>query len=331
MIGTGPFMLDSFEPRVAVRLRRNPTWFARDDSPHGIGNGRPVPRRLRRVLLAAGGRVSARRVPAAHRRRDRVRRIRRRWTTNARRISPTSRWTRPAPAAFLASRFLLDRAPFNDDRVRRAIHLAIDRAALDRRCCTRRWTAARRRELTGPIAPVMRRAGPSRPTISRSAPGYRTDAAGRAEDIRDGEAALGSARSGGATDRAAHRLRRRAESASRNAPSRPSRAQLAGRAGRQRRRRRPTRAGQALIASALRAQHRRRDRGCRAVHVRARGRRRGPGRLAVPAVPQRPADEHVPPAGRAARRAARQVARRSSTRTRGARSGSTCRTTCWRR
>ena len=52
--------------------------------------------------------------------------------------------------------------------------------------------------------------------------------------------------------------------------------------------------------------------------------------LAVPALPQRPADEHVPSAGPAARRPARQVARASSTTTRAASSASTSRTTCSR-
>jgi len=48
LIGTGPFVLDGFEERVAVRLRRNEQWFARDDDP-ATGAGRPYLARISRV------------------------------------------------------------------------------------------------------------------------------------------------------------------------------------------------------------------------------------------------------------------------------------------
>jgi ABC-type transport system substrate-binding protein len=40
MIGSGPFQLKEFKA-VEVVVRRNAAWFAADDSPRGIGTGRP--------------------------------------------------------------------------------------------------------------------------------------------------------------------------------------------------------------------------------------------------------------------------------------------------
>jgi ABC-type transport system substrate-binding protein len=92
----------------------------------------------------------------------------------------------------LASRFLLDRPPFDDDRVRRAIHLAIDRRALaallyppmDNRPSAR---------LTGPIAPVMERWALLEDDLLKR-PGYAED---RAQAIAEAKqlwaAALGDA------------------------------------------------------------------------------------------------------------------------------------------
>jgi ABC-type transport system substrate-binding protein len=41
MIGTGPFIVEALQPEVAVKVRRNPDWFARADNPDGAGTGRP--------------------------------------------------------------------------------------------------------------------------------------------------------------------------------------------------------------------------------------------------------------------------------------------------
>lgn len=181
MIGTGPFVLDSFEPQAAVHLRRNPAWFARDDSPRGAGPGRPFldgydafysPQEdtfqraafQRRIVDATGFADPA------------MLDIERK--TNLADIALDE----TGAGGFVASRFLLDRKPFNDDRVRRAIHLAIDRAALidllyppmDGRASA---------QLSGPIAPVMDRWSIAPDDLARR-PGYRSDAGSRAEDVR---------------------------------------------------------------------------------------------------------------------------------------------------
>lgn len=181
MIGTGPFILESLASQVAVKLRRNPLWFARDDLGNATGAGRPYldgydafyspqqdafqreafERRLIDTTGFADGAVL-----------DQERK------TNLSGIALEE----TDSGGVLASRLLLDRAPFRDDRVRRAIHLAVDRSALssilypdiDGRASAR---------LSGPIAPGMARWALPDDNLARR-PGYRIDRAGRDEDLR---------------------------------------------------------------------------------------------------------------------------------------------------
>lgn len=180
LIGSGPFMLDSLEPGVAVRLRRNPAWFARDDRATGAGAGRPFVEGYDAFYSPQSDAFQR----AA---------FERQLVDIASFIDPAvldaERKTNLADIAIeeidaggiLASRLLLDRAPFNDDRVRRALHLAIDRGALsdllyppmDDRPSAR---------LSGPIAPGSERFAIDAAALARRA-GYRKDAGGRAEDL----------------------------------------------------------------------------------------------------------------------------------------------------
>ena len=100
---------------------------------------------------------------------------------------------------FLASRFLLDRKPFNDDRVRRAIHLAIDRAALVDALYPpmdgRAVRAAHRPDRAGHAS-----AGPSRPHDLRVASrAIAADRGGPRRRRSRREAALGTRAAGAAT------------------------------------------------------------------------------------------------------------------------------------
>ena len=221
-----------------MRLRRNPAWFARDDSPRGIGTGRPFldgydaffsPQEdafqraaFQRALVDATGFVD----PAAL---DDERK------TNLADIALDE----TGAGGILASRFLLDRRPFNDDRVRRAIHLAIDRAALiellypamDGRPSARAHRPDRAGDAT---------AGPSRATISRGGRvPHRTLPAARRTSAR---------RSSSGTPRPAARsteLRITFAGGRERSRTRDRRhqRQLAERAGREGRRRRRTRPG----------------------------------------------------------------------------------------
>lgn len=180
MIGSGPFLLDSFEPGIAVKLRRNPAWFARDDSPRGIGDGRPFldgidafysPQEdafqraaLQRRIVDATGFADAATLDSERK-------------TNLADLALDER----GGGGFLASRFLLDRKPFSDDRVRRAIHLALDRAAL-LKLLYPPMDGRASAQLTGPIAPAIERWAVAADDLARR-PGYRTDATGRAEDV----------------------------------------------------------------------------------------------------------------------------------------------------
>lgn len=191
MIGTGPFMLESFEPRFAVKLRRNPDWVARDDDAAGGRLGRPflngydaffTPQEdlFQRDAFDSGyvdstGFLDPMALDLAR-------------TTNLADIFLEE----GDAGGLLASRFLLDRPPFNDDRVRRAVHLAIDRAAL---VALMHPPMAGRpsARLSGPIAPAMARWALAEDDLLKR-PGYIDDrAASVAEAKQLWAAALGDA------------------------------------------------------------------------------------------------------------------------------------------
>ncbi len=191
MIGSGPFTLEAWEPGVSVRLRRNPNWFARNDASDTLGAERPFidgydayysPQEdafqraaLDRRLVDTTGFADPQALDMARK-------------TNLADITLEER----RAGGILASRFLLDRPPFRDDRVRRAIHLAIDRQGLidllyppmdDRPSA----------DLSGSIPPAMEHwATPAAELAKR--PGY---GAARAADIAEAKflwaAALGDA------------------------------------------------------------------------------------------------------------------------------------------
>jgi ABC-type transport system substrate-binding protein len=191
MIGTGPFLLEAWAPGVAVRLRRNPRWFARNDAANTLGGDRPfidgydafyAPQEdvfqraaFDRRLIDTTGFTDPTALDLARK-------------TNLADIALEERRC----GGILASRFLLDRPPFRDDRVRRAIHLAVDRRSLadllyppiDGRASA---------DLSGAVAPAMERwATPPAELAKR--PGY---GAARKSDITEAKqlwaAALGDA------------------------------------------------------------------------------------------------------------------------------------------
>jgi peptide/nickel transport system substrate-binding protein len=177
LIGSGPFMLESLQTGVVVQLRRNPTWFGKKDNPDGSGQERPFldgydayfsPQEdtfqraaFERKIVDSTGFLDPDVVQREH-------------TTNLADILLEER----DAGGLLACRLLLDRAPFRDDRARRAIHLAIDRAALAELLyppLEGRPSA----KLSGPIAPAMTEWALRQDDLL-SMPGY---GASRADDV----------------------------------------------------------------------------------------------------------------------------------------------------
>jgi ABC-type transport system substrate-binding protein len=193
MIGTGPFVLDSFEPGVAVRLKRNPDWFARDDDPDGIGVRRPYVDRYDSYMTPENDDFL--RSTFERRQVDRTsfvtqEALDRVLATNLRDIALEE----TDAGGVLASRLLLDRAPFQDDRVRRAVHLAVDRRELAEALYPPATGGRPSARLSGPIAPALERwAIPEEALLRR--PGYRAEPEQRAEDLANArqlwQAALG--------------------------------------------------------------------------------------------------------------------------------------------
>lgn len=187
--GTGPFILESFEPGKVVRLRRNDAWYARDDGTEGAG--RPFLDGYEAYFSPQEDAFQA--WAFGHRYVDFTEfldpeSLGRERTTNLGDIAIHER----VAGGVLATRLLLDRAPFRDDRVRRALHLAIDRRGLadllypplDGKPSSRP---------SGPVAPAFTRWALSEDDLSRR-PGYRSE---RAADIAEAKrlwaAALGDA------------------------------------------------------------------------------------------------------------------------------------------
>lgn len=191
LIGSGPFVLESFEPGSAVKLRRNDAWFARDDNRDGTGIGRPfldgyeayfspqedafLAAAFERRLVDATEFIDPEALD-----KERV--------TNLGDILIDER----VAGGVLASRLLLDRAPFRDDRVRRALHLAIDRGSLAELLYPPLAGEASAR-LSGPLSPAYTRWALADDDLARR-PGYRPQ---RADDLAEAKqlwaAALGDA------------------------------------------------------------------------------------------------------------------------------------------
>ncbi len=191
LVGSGPFTIDAFEPGVVVRLRRNAAWFAANDGDAGSGS-RPW---LDGIDAYFSPQESTFQRAAFERQAvdvtelgdvEQLERVR---ATTLADVSIDE----TESGCVLTSRLLVDRAPFKDDRVRRAVHLAIDRRALaaalyppfDGRDSAR---------LSGPIPPALSRWAIAGDDLVKTA-AYRED---RAAAIAEAKQLIGAALGDGA-------------------------------------------------------------------------------------------------------------------------------------
>lgn len=180
MIGTGPFFVDNFAATSVVKVRRNPTWFAKDDKKDSIGGDRPFIDGYDSLWTpmsdsAEEAALTSKQVDATGFEDD----------SNVPRVQNAHsdlELVEAGVGGWVNSRlWLSDRSPLKDFRLRQALHLAVDRRKLGESMFP---TAQGRRAFlaVGPITYPMTLWALPQGDLERM-PGYRTDTQGRAEDI----------------------------------------------------------------------------------------------------------------------------------------------------
>jgi len=181
MIGTGPFHLKNFKALEVVSVGRNPDWFAADDNPRGIGTGRPFLDGVDSLWTPQSdstqeAALKNKQVDATGFSDDS--------TTQRIAKDPGMTFSEIGTSGFLNSRLWgSSKSPFKDQRLRKAFHLAVDRQKLG----AQMFPGAPGLKgflADGPVAfPITAWAIPQAELEKK--PGYRSDQAGRDQDIKD--------------------------------------------------------------------------------------------------------------------------------------------------
>ncbi|MBI5284681.1 MAG: ABC transporter substrate-binding protein [Chloroflexi bacterium] len=181
MIGSGPFQLEEFKAVEVVKVRRNASWFAADDSPRGIGTGRPFLDGYDSLWTPQSD--STQEAALNSKQVD---------STGFADTSTTQRVAKQSgmvmsemgTAGFLNTRlWMSEKSPFKDLRLRKAMHLAVDRERIGQQMYP---SAPGLKDflVAGPVSyPITAFAIPQNELEKR--PGFRSDKAGRDADIAE--------------------------------------------------------------------------------------------------------------------------------------------------
>jgi peptide/nickel transport system substrate-binding protein len=181
MIGSGPFQLEEFKAVEVVKARRNPGWFAADDSPRGIGAGRPFLDGYDALWTPQSdstqeAALNSKQVDATGFADD----------STTQRVAKNNGmvFTESGTAGFLNTRlWMSEKSPFKDFRLRKAMHLAVDRERIGQQMYPGA-PGLKSFLVVGPVSyPITAFAIPQNELEKR--PGYRSDKQGRDEDIAE--------------------------------------------------------------------------------------------------------------------------------------------------
>ncbi len=181
MVGTGPFFLEDFQATQFVKVRRNPNWFAKDDNPNNIGMDRPFIDGYDSLWTPSSN--SAEEAALRSKQIDSTS-----FEDDATAISVSKSQgltlIESGVGGWVNSRlWLSSKSPLQDFRLRRALHLAVDRKAIGEQMFPPA-PGVRSFLVSGPITYPMTLWSIPQSEIE-AMPGYRSDANGRSEDIAE--------------------------------------------------------------------------------------------------------------------------------------------------